>query len=214
MTKFKGKYRIESNRCQYWDYSSPGYYFITICINHRKCILGEIKNDAMILSEQGKIVENEILKIPGYHERAILDEWVIMPNHIHLLIELTDDNGNDEQGHIVDKIHEFYLSTTAPTTTPIASPWWHNPNHKPTIDEIKQYRKQRRKMLIPKILGKLQQQTSKQMNILNNTPGRKNWQPNYHDHIVRDDASYGRIKNYIINNPKNWNKDKFNNNGD
>ncbi|MCF8226041.1 MAG: hypothetical protein K9J30_09190 [Bacteroidales bacterium] len=64
-------------------------------------------------------------------------------------------------------------------------------------------------MIIPKLTGKFQMQTSKQINILRNTPGRINWQPNYHDHIIRDDESYQRIKQYIIENPLQWNDDKF-----
>ncbi|MEA3448523.1 MAG: transposase, partial [Bacteroidota bacterium] len=70
--------------------------------------------------------------------------------------------------------------------------------------------KLRRRMIIPKILGKLQMKTSKQINQVRKTPGQKNWQSDYYDHIIRDDASYHRIKNYIINNPKNWTGDKFN----
>jgi len=215
--KFKGKYRIDSIRLKYWDYSSPGIYFITICTNNRECFLGEITNGEMLLSQHGEIVKNEILKMANYHHRVVLDEWIIMPNHIHLLIELTEynhggnGNGNDNNNN-VEKIHEFSLPTPTPTTNPTTAtppPWWRNPGYQPTIDDIKQYRKQRRKMIIPKILGKFQMQTSKQVNILRNTPGDKNWQPNYHDHIIRDDSSYHRIKNYIINNPKNWVGDKF-----
>jgi putative transposase len=65
-------------------------------------------------------------------------------------------------------------------------------------------------MIIPKILGKLQMKTSKQMNDARKTPGKKNWQPDYHDHVIRDDQSYLRIKKYIRNNPENWDDDKFN----
>lgn len=59
-------------------------------------------------------------------------------------------------------------------------------------------------MIIPKILGKLQMQTSKQINIIRNTPGKQNWQSDYHDHIVRNNAELQRIKKYIIENPINW----------
>ena len=205
--KYKNKYRITSNSWQYWDYSAPANYFITVCIANRECILGNIKNGKMILSECGKIVETEIQKIPQYHKRAILDASVVMPNHIHCIVTLGEygyengvsiiGNDNDTNGN-VEKIHEFSLPTIQPTT-------------EPSINEIKQYRKQRRKMIIPKILGKLQQQTSKHINILNGTPGKKNWQANYNDHVIRDEASYKRIKNYILNNPANWEDDKFNN---
>ena len=201
MTKYKNKYRIEPNRWQFWDYSAPGRYFLTVCIQDMECILGNVMNKKMVLSEFGNIVETEINEIPTYHPRIILDEWKVMPNHIHLIIELgeynynngiADDNGNDN----VDKIHEFYLR--------------YRDCYQPTIDEIKQYRKLRRRMLIPKILGKLQMKTSKEINQIQKTPGHKNWQSDYHDHIIRDDASYHRIKNYIINNPKKWEEEKFN----
>ncbi|MCB9082482.1 MAG: transposase [Lewinellaceae bacterium] len=201
MAKFKNKYRIESNRWQYWDYSAPGRYFITIVIQHRKCILGRVVNGKMELSPFGEMVKTEIEKIPQYHPRALVDEWVIMPNHIHLLIELGAydyDNGVT----VVEKIHEFSLPSHVPSPAPPPIP--------PGDDAIKQYRKMRRKMLIPKIIGRLQMQSSKQINIRQNTPGRKNWQPNYHDHVIRNQASYLRIKNYIIKNPEKWNEDTFN----
>ncbi|MCF8357345.1 MAG: hypothetical protein K9H26_01215 [Prolixibacteraceae bacterium] len=175
----------------------------------------------MELSQYGKFVETEIRKIPQYNPRIILDEWQIMPNHIHLIIELgkynfnngianTDDQNGDGDGN-VEKIHEFSLQT--PQQTPQQTPnqqWWHKHDYKPTLDEIKQYRKQRRKMIIPQILGKLKMKTSKQMNDTRKTPGQKNWQSDYHDHIIRDDQSYRRIKNYIRNNPENWDKDTLN----
>ncbi|OYT13703.1 MAG: hypothetical protein B6I19_03715 [Bacteroidetes bacterium 4572_114] len=79
----------------------------------------------------------------------------------------------------------------------------------PTTNQIKQYRKLRRKMIIPKIMGKLQMQSSKYINLLNNTPANKTWQTGYHDHIVRNDSEFMRIKYYIRNNPKNWKEDTF-----
>ena len=209
MTMFNNRYKVEPNRLQYWDYSANGYYFITICVDNRESILGEIKNSEMILSAYGEIVRNEIIKMNDYHVRANIHEWVVMPNHIHLLIELMDgDDGHVKKIHSgkihVKKIHEFSLQQRPPQSRP---PWLHDLNYKPTIDEIKQYRKQRRRMIIPKMVGKLQMQTSKQINIKRNTPGVQNWQSSYHDHIIRDAKSYQRIKDYIVNNPKNWEED-------
>lgn len=212
MTKYKNKYRIESNRWRCWDYSALAQYFLTICIQDREHILGKIADDKMILSPAGKIVQSEIENIPTYHPRIILDEWVVMPNHVHLIVELKGydyDNGNDNVG----KIHEFSLPQSKPNSqSPSATPsrhWWQIPNYIPNADDIKQYRKFRRKMLIPKIMGKLKMITSKQINFLNNTSGHRNWQPNYHDYIIRNQKSYYNIKNYIINNPRKWENDKF-----
>ncbi len=111
MKLFYNKYRIEPNRCEYWDYSSPGRYFITICTNRKHCFLGKVVNRKMELSRYGKIVKNEMLKIPQYHKRALLDEWVIMPNHIHFIIILGANDfdngvatvgGGDGHGNGVD----------------------------------------------------------------------------------------------------------------
>ena len=186
--KFQNKYRIESNRWQNWDYSAPGSYFVTICIQDREEILGEIINGEMQLSAYGEIVKTEFIKMGNNNKRAVLDEWVIMPNHVHCIITLGDYDRD-----AVEKIHEFSLQSID------------------TENDIKQYRRLRRKMLIPIIAGKFQQQTSKQINILRNTPGQKTWQPNYHDHVIRDEQEYLRIKQYIINNPAKWNDDTFNN---
>jgi len=236
MEKYKNKYRIEPNRWKLWDYSSPANYFITICISERKCILGDVINGKLILSDYGNIVKNEIIKIPEYHKRIILDEWIIMPNHIHFIITLGDfnfdngisligdnnhgDGGNNDDGgndngndnNKVKKIHEFSLPHNQPLPHNQSLPQNQTPSQsttKPTIDEIKQYRKQRRKMIIPKLTGKFQMQTSKQINILRNTPKTKNWQSDYHDHVIRNNISYRRIKEYIINNPIKWDSDKF-----
>lgn len=216
MEKFRGKYRIESNRAKFWDYSLPADYFITICVSGRECILGDIIDGKMILSEYGKIVETEIIKIPEYHKRVIMNVWTVMPNHIHMIVSLCDnafdngistiDNDNVIVNDTVKKIHEFSLQASSQL---LQQHWWINPQYKPSINEIKQYRKERRKMIIPKILGKFKQQTSKQINCMRHTSGMKNWQSNYHDHIIRNDDEYQRIKEYIINNPGNWMKDKF-----
>lgn len=65
-------------------------------------------------------------------------------------------------------------------------------------------------MLIPKIIGKFQMQTSKKINVFRNTPGVVNWQPDYHDHIIRSNEEYDRIRRYIYNNPASWDEDIFN----
>jgi hypothetical protein len=71
MAKFQNKYRIESNRWVYWDYSAPARYFLTLCIKNRECILGNVVDGKMDLSEYGKIMESEIVKLPQYHKRVI-----------------------------------------------------------------------------------------------------------------------------------------------
>jgi putative transposase len=88
MSLFKDKYKTESNRLQNWDYSSGGIYFITLVSYNRECIFGTIDSDLMILNNNGKIIENEIIKSIDIRDNWIFHNWIIMPNHIHLLIEI------------------------------------------------------------------------------------------------------------------------------
>jgi REP element-mobilizing transposase RayT len=86
--KFQDKYRIESHRLYDWDYSVDGIYFITLVINSLECILGEIRNYQMFLSQIGCIVQGQWLKSFEKRNELFLDEYTIMPNHIHGLVVL------------------------------------------------------------------------------------------------------------------------------
>lgn len=100
MTKFRNKYRIESNRMPGWDYSGNGVYFITLVVQGRKCLLGKIENGKMILSDFGKIAEEEWHKSFEIRKELILDEFVIMPNHLHaiIIIDKTNETGSETHG--------------------------------------------------------------------------------------------------------------------
>ncbi len=231
MTKFKDKYRSESHRWQYWDYSAPGNYYLTVNVFNRQCILGNIANRQMQLSVYGEFVADQIQQIPTYHPRIQLDACVIMPDHFHLLVTLKeydfyngvwqdqsnrrniDDTGGPVNTIHVNTIHELYPRTPNyhpnPKPPPLeARQYWYQkpqtPDFQPSPDEIKEYRKHRRKMIISKMIGKLKMQTSKQINDHRKTPGISNWLPNYHDRVIRTEVEYQRVKNYIIKNPENW----------
>ena len=92
MALFKDKYRVESTRLSGWDYASFGYYFVTICTHERACFLGEICNGAMVLSPQGTIVAEEWRRTGVLRENVVLDEWVIMPNHLHGIVIIRGAN--------------------------------------------------------------------------------------------------------------------------
>ncbi|MBT6162056.1 MAG: hypothetical protein HOH81_10255, partial [Flavobacteriaceae bacterium] len=81
--KFRGKYRIPSNRYKNWDYRNNGYYFITICTQNREHFFGKIVDDQMVLNELGEIVHTQWYASEKIRQNIFLDEFVIMPNHIH-----------------------------------------------------------------------------------------------------------------------------------
>ena len=76
-----------------YDYSLPGYYFVTVCTQERKNILGKIVNEEMKLNKYGEIVKNEWLKTPQIRKYINLDEFQIMPNHLHAIIIINNSVG-------------------------------------------------------------------------------------------------------------------------
>jgi hypothetical protein len=89
MRKHRGRYRPESQRLRDWDYDEPAWYFVTICTHGRRPYFGQVIGGEVDLSAGGKIVAEEWLKTPKIRTHVALDEFVIMPNHLHgiLVIE-------------------------------------------------------------------------------------------------------------------------------
>jgi len=73
------------NRLRNWDYSKPGWYFVTVCSREREEIFGQIEDNRMVLSGLGYLVKDCLI---GLTDRLgiELDEYVVMPNHVHMLI--------------------------------------------------------------------------------------------------------------------------------
>ena len=78
----------KSRRLAGYNYSTPGEYFVTICTRDRACVFGEIVERAMRLSREGQIAEQAWRDLPRYHSTVEVDEFVIMPNHVHGILIL------------------------------------------------------------------------------------------------------------------------------
>lgn len=187
---FKNKYRIPSARLQNWDYKWAAAYFITICTKDRLHFFGEIENKTMILNEIGEMVYTEWLRTPEIRPDMNLDlgEFVVMPNHFHgiLIIGENEYNGGGNGGDGRDAMH----CVSTPTPTP----------PQPT----NQFGPQRKN--VSSIIRGFKSSVTNNARIINPDFG---WQSRFYDHIIRDEQSFQNISNYIINNPENWNKDKF-----
>ncbi|MDE0085308.1 MAG: transposase, partial [Candidatus Poribacteria bacterium] len=158
--------RRRAMRLQGYDYSQSGAYFVTICVQHRKCIFGTIIDGQIHLNEIGDIVVKWWNRIPQHFPSIEIGEYVIMPNHIHGIIAWNVDVG-------------------------ARSP---RPKDKPSLGKIVAYFKY---------------QSTKFINQHHNTPGKRIWQRNYHDHVIRDDNDLQRLREYIQNNPKKWELDQL-----
>ena len=200
MEKFDNKYRIPSARLKTWDYGSTGRYFITICTKDRKSFFGEILNMKMLLNETGKIANQCWIDIPNHFKFVELGEHIVMPNHIHGIIILNNPKPvlSVETGHA--------LSLPSPH-----NPSPHNPSQPSPHDPSPHFRfRDQGKNTISAIVGSFKSATTRLVKKIDN---EFNWQTRFHDHIIRSEEAFVRISNYILNNPANWGKDKFNNNG-
>src|SRR4051812_17546309 len=96
MSKFKNKYRNESTRAQFWDYSWAGAYFVTITTSNMECFFGDVINSKMVHNSIGQIAVEEWLKTPGIRPDMNLElgEFVVMPNHFHGIVSIGHNEFN------------------------------------------------------------------------------------------------------------------------
>lgn len=196
MKEYK-KYRANSLRLQSWDYSWNGTYFVTICVKHHKYYLGRIDEGGFEPSKFGRIVKKYWLEIPQKNEFVFLDKFTIMPNHIHGII-------------IINRPENQFQPTGGGNYQSIEKIQNRNPLSVKTIHELSLRNvKYRRKMLLPRIIGRFKMQSAKQINSLRNA-NRSFWQKNYYEHIIRNENDLMTIRKYIINNHLKWALDKYN----
>jgi putative transposase len=96
MNHDSAKHHRRSLRLKGYDYSSSGAYFLTICTHQRQCLFGEIINDEMKLNQFGDAIANEWEKSALIRQEIELDMWVIMPNHFHGIVVITNNNNSVE----------------------------------------------------------------------------------------------------------------------
>lgn len=150
------------HRLPNFDYRTPGAYFITICTKDRKCILWDAVGASIArphtppLSGWGQVVDKAIRNIPIHYPAVSVDRYAVMPNHVHLLLQInTDADGR--------------------------------PMVAPTISTVVQQFK----------------------GIVSKQIGHSIWQKLFHDHVIRNQADYMKIWEYIENNPLQWKLDCF-----
>jgi|TARA_B100000315_G_scaffold115526_1_gene106047 REP element-mobilizing transposase RayT len=92
--KYNAKgHKRKSIRLRGYDYSQHGMYFVTVCTSDKKCNLGKIMNDDMKLNKYGHIVEKELLKSNIIRKEICINNYVIMPNHLHIIVSIVGADG-------------------------------------------------------------------------------------------------------------------------
>lgn len=148
---------------------------MTICTQDRQCLFGEIIVGAgpsaspnMVINDAASMIQSIWKEIPDHYPCVEIDEFVIMPNHLHGIVVL---NGHPQGGaptlSLFDVAHRFKSLTTVRYRHGVKQNKWHP------------------------FPGKL-------------------WQRNYYEHVIRNENELNRIRQYIIDNPTNWDKDTEN----
>jgi len=150
------------------------------------CHFGEVINGEMILNDVGKIAKEEWLKTSVLRNDIELREFIIMPNHIHGIIEIIDVGANC----IRPQLKEPGVCDT------------------PLQKENNKFRSPSN--TVGSIIRGYKGAVTKRVNALYGTQKTKSiWQRNYYEHIIRNDQSHQQITEYIINNPINWKQDNY-----
>lgn len=180
---YKRKYRVETVRLKDWDYSSNGYYFVTICIKNKELLFGNISNTQIELSKIGLIAKDYLIATSEHFQNTKIDEFVIMPNHIHSIIvldnpncrDITSDIGRDITCNVSTGINRF---------------------------------SQRISGSLPVIIQQYKSSVKRWCN--KNNYSYFQWQRLYYEHIIQTEKQLNNIREYIATNILKWELDEYN----
>ena len=190
------KHKRRSIRLQGYDYASDGAYFVTICVQNKECLLGDIKNGGMVLNDAGKMVQKWWKKLETKFSNITLDEHVIMPNHLHGILVITHKKpvGAIPCNRPPDRVTKNHFNQGENTVSPLQIlnsyhglgryiSWFKRMSANEYIQNVKS--------------GKF-------------LPFEKRiWQRNYYEHIIRNENDYFAIAQYILDNPMQWEWDEY-----
>jgi REP element-mobilizing transposase RayT len=174
------RHKRQSLRLKGYDYSKSGAYYVTICTQKRQCLLGTINDGKMVLNHAGEMVQkiwNDLsIKCP----EMVIDEFIIMPNHVHGIIFIV---GAPLVGapSIESRMGDKDRAGTRPAPTS-------------SLGDV---------VGIFKSISTHLYAINVNANNWPAFPG-KLWQRNYYERIIRNDDELNRIREYILNNPQQW----------
>ena len=198
------RHHRRSIRLENYDYSQSGIYFVTICTKNREHIFCSIENGETKLSEEGIIADKCWMEIPTHFPDVVLHEYVIMPNHIHGIIEIKksmDVLDRDARNNV--DIHNN-VDARDIVGAKNFSPQPHPPSPQPHPSSLtnESIRPTGTSRTIGSIVRGFKIGVTKGI-------GYSPWQRNYYEHIIRDYMEYERIAEYIVQNPLKWENDCF-----
>jgi len=178
-----------STRLPGYDYSQPGYYFVTFCVHGRDCVLGDVVGDAVDLSPLGAVVREVLDATQQSFWNVSIDEAVVMPNHGHVIYVIQEWTAAMNEA-LAEEAQARAEIEAATTDGPIRSL-----TRRPTLGQIVAYQKY---------------ESTRRINALRDMAGVRFWQRGFYDHIVRSQRELDAIRLYTVNNPLEWALDRDN----
>jgi len=187
----------QSIRLKDYDYTSDGAYFLTICAQNKEHRFGDIIDGKMILNPAGEMIRKWLRELENKFKNISLDEYIIMPNHIHLII------------FIMNVVVGVDLCVNPENTTK------QNLSHIQGRHTGLSLRPAQQQTNISQIIQWFKTMTTNEYirNVKQNNwePfDKKIWQRNYYDRIIRSEKELDKIKKYIFENPSKWELDRNN----
>ncbi|MEH2305082.1 transposase [Nostoc sp.] len=211
--KYKGKYRVDSTRLPAWSYASNAGYFVTICTDDKKCFFGEVVQGEMQRSPIGEIAYKLWYEIPNHFSNCQMDSFCVMPNHIHGILVINQIREEDamnprtqeedvmnpqirEEGVMNPRIQEEDAMNRVSTSQ-------RGDGQRGGVTGL--FNPMLSKNSLSKIVRWYKGRCSFEINQIYKGFG---WQERFHDNIIRDEFALDQIRQYIINNPINWECDR------
>lgn len=171
-----------ATRLKQRDYSTPGFYFVTVCANYKRCIFGTVIQTGVELSTCGRIAQECWTTIASHFERVRLHAFIVMPNHVHGIIEIMARSqhrnaGSEEQGvaqHAV-RLQEAQSSATRNSMAGSLS------------------------VIVRSFKAEVTRRARLELNWKEDI-----WQRNYFDRVIRDGREFSDASRYIAENPQRW----------
>jgi len=183
--------RRRSIRLKNFDYSRPGHYFVTLCVFEKECIFGGIENGVMTLNKYGEIVQAAWKQTPMARHNVKLDEFIIMPNHLHGIMHIFSCRGDPSDRPSVGYPHPSQCMMNDSNS-------WASQRGAPTL----------KSGTIGASIGQFKSISCKRIRQCG-TPGF-HWQRNYYERIIRNGKELTVARAYIAANPGNWAGDEEN----
>jgi REP element-mobilizing transposase RayT len=175
-----------SIRLKGYDYSSGGMYFFTACTHDRVLLFGRIHEGQMEESDFGAIIRQHWTALPQRFLTIKLDAFVVMPNHVHGIIVLTESVGAGSHRTSSNATGLVSSGEEGGGTPPLQKPG------------------------LGSVIGYFKHQAAKQINIRRRTPGLPVWQRGYFARVIRDEDGLRIAREYVYNNPLHWSVDRDN----